>query len=91
MKGFNTRSIHEGEEEKVKDAVTMPIFQTSNFLADDSKYASERSETFYTRVGNPTIGVLERKLASLFAGTGGVFFSSAWGHHDGLPFFSKTR
>ncbi len=79
MKGFNTRSIHEGEEEKVKDAVTMPIFQTSNFLADDSKYASERSETFYTRVGNPTIGVLERKLASLFAGTGGVFFSSGMG------------
>lgn len=79
MSGFNTRAIHSGEEQKVCDAVTTPIFQTSNFLANDDKYLSETSETLYTRVGNPSIGVLERKLSDLFGGKGGVFFSSGMG------------
>jgi cystathionine beta-lyase/cystathionine gamma-synthase len=48
-------------------------------VVDDEKYASENSETFYTRVGNPSIGVVERKLSNLFGGTGGIFFSSGMG------------
>lgn len=79
MRGFNTRAVHGGEREKIKDAVTMPIFQTSNFLTNDSKYEQAHNETFYTRVGNPTVGNLERKLAGLFSGVGGVFFSSGMG------------
>jgi len=79
MSGFNTRAVHIGEETKIFDAVSTPIFQTSNFVVDDEKYASENSETFYTRVGNPSIGVVERKLSNLFGGTGGIFFSSGMG------------
>jgi len=79
MRGFNTRAIHAGEEKKINDAVSTPIFQTSNFLADDVKYMDESSEVLYTRVGNPSIGVVERKLSDLFGGTGGVFFSSGMG------------
>lgn len=79
MRGFNTRAIHAGEEKKINDAVSTPIFQTSNFLADDVKYMNESSEVLYTRVGNPSIGVVERKLSDLFGGTGGVFFSSGMG------------
>lgn len=79
MRGFNTRAVHIGEETKIFDAVSTPIFQTSNFVVDDEKYASENSETFYTRVGNPSIGVVERKLSNLFGGTGGIFFSSGMG------------
>jgi len=79
MSGFNTRAVHIGEETKIFDAVSTPIFQTSNFVVDDEKYASENSETFYTRVGNPSIGVAERKLSNLFGGTGGIFFSSGMG------------
>ncbi len=78
MKGFNTRAVHEGER-KIEDAVTMPIFQTSNFITDEFKSAQKNPENFYTRVGNPTIGALERKLASLCGGNGGVFFSSGMG------------
>lgn len=79
MRGFNTRAVHIGEETKIFDAVSTPIFQTSNFVVDDEKYASENSETFYTRVGNPSIGVVERKLSNLFGGAGGIFFSSGMG------------
>jgi len=79
MSGFNTRAVHVGEEDKIFDAVSTPIFQTSNFVVNDEKYASENSETFYTRVGNPSIGVVERKLSNLFGGTGGIFFSSGMG------------
>ena len=79
MSGFNTRAVHIGEERKIFDAVSTPIFQTSNFVVDDEKYASENSETFYTRVGNPSIGVVERKLSNLFGGAGGIFFSSGMG------------
>lgn len=79
MRGFNTRAVHIGEETKIFDAVSTPIFQTSNLVVGDEKYASENSETFYTRVGNPSIGVVERKLSNLFGGTGGIFFSSGMG------------
>ncbi|WP_292596710.1 trans-sulfuration enzyme family protein [Mesotoga sp. UBA6090] len=79
MRGFNTRAVHIGEETKIFDAVSTPIFQTSNFVVNDEKYASENSETFYTRVGNPSIGVVERKLSNLFGGAGGIFFSSGMG------------
>ena len=65
------------KRKKINDAVSTPIFQTSNFLADDVKYMDESSEVLYTRVGNPLLVV--KKLSDLFGGTGGVFFSSGMG------------
>jgi len=69
--GFGTRAIHAGN---VKDAqygaLTTPIYQTSTFVFDSCeqggrRFAGEETGYIYTRLGNPTVSVLESKVAAL--------------------------
>ena len=79
--GFNTKVIHSGSFEDQFGSATVPIYQTSTFKF---KNAQEGADCFsgasdgyiYTRIGNPTIRVLEKNVAELENGFDGVATSS---------------
>jgi cystathionine gamma-synthase len=74
--GASTRAVHGGEREgrpRVSDALTTPIVQTSTFWFRDTQelidYQEGRYPSFeYGRYGNPTVRVLEEKIARLEGG-----------------------
>ncbi|NVN95584.1 MAG: PLP-dependent transferase [Bacteroidetes bacterium] len=79
--GFNTKLIHAGEIDDQFGSATIPIYQTSTFAfksAEDGAkcFAGESNGYIYTRIGNPTIDALERQIATLENGFGGIAVSS---------------
>ena len=83
MKGnFETLSIHAGGEEKnPHNALNFPIFMTSTFTFDsldkaDAAFAFESKDYVYTRGNNPTLKLLEERMAVLEGGAGAVAFAS---------------
>lgn len=79
--GFNTKLIHAGEIHDQFGSATVPIYQTSTFIfesADEGArcFSGESDGYIYTRIGNPTIDALERQLAILENGIGGIAVSS---------------
>lgn len=77
--GFNTLSIHSGSQPF--HAVNPPIFMTSTFHFDSLEHAEEtfsfaRADYVYTRGNNPTLRLLEEKIAVLEEGADAVAFSS---------------
>lgn len=83
-KGFNSKLIHGGgHKDDLLSAVT-PIYQTSTFSfrsADHGAqcFAGESDGYIYTRLGNPTIIDLEKTVAELENGHGGIATSSGMG------------
>ena len=80
--GFRTRAVHAGH---VPDAATgaraVPIYQTTSFVFSDtadaaSLFALQKYGLVYSRIGNPTVAVLEERLASLEGGLGAVATAS---------------
>lgn len=70
--GILTRLQHFAEEEKLHHAVTPPIFHTSLFVyANYEEFSKAMTETpggppfHYSRVGNPTVDIVEKKIAML--------------------------
>ncbi|HSI71992.1 MAG TPA: PLP-dependent aspartate aminotransferase family protein [Fimbriimonas sp.] len=70
--GLNTMLAHYGEEEKLKGAVTPPIFQNSLFVFPTMEELLEAMYDtpagpphHYSRVGNPTTALAEKKIAKL--------------------------
>src|SRR5215510_10554553 len=74
--GFETRSVHAGTPpDPTTGARNMPIYQTTSYVFDDADHAASlfNLQTFgfiYTRIGNPTVSVLEERIASLEGGRG---------------------
>jgi methionine-gamma-lyase len=61
-----------------------PIYTSSTYSFPDIAYGSrcfsgEESGYFYTRIANPTLALLEGRLASLEEGAGAVVFGSGMG------------
>ncbi|RYG85399.1 PLP-dependent transferase [bacterium] len=80
---IETRLAHFGEDEKLDGAVVPPLFQNSLFVFDrteDLHYALKENTHgkpfHYSRVGNPTLDLLERKLADLEGMESGRIFPS---------------
>ena len=73
--GFETRQIHAGQEpDPATGSRALPIYQTTSYQFRDSAHAANLfalSEigNIYTRIMNPTQGVLEARLSSLEGGT----------------------
>ena len=70
--GFGTRCVHAGQEEPdpVTGARAPPIYQTSSYVFEDAetaadRYALEDEGNVYSRFDNPTVRMLEKRLASL--------------------------
>ena len=83
--GLGTKAIHAGN---VKDAqygaLTTPIYQTSTFVFDSCeqggrRFAGEEAGYIYTRLGNPTVSILENKVAALEGGEACVAAASGMG------------
>jgi len=82
--GINSKLIHGGGFKDSLGSATVPIYQTSTFIFDDSDhgarcFSGESDGFIYTRIGNPTIGALENIVAELENGFGGVAASSGMG------------
>jgi len=79
---FSTLTIEAGEKDKFPlGAVTKPIYQTSTFAFRNSAEVidfqkGEKGKYLYTRYGNPTLKVVEDKMAALEGGEEGLVVSS---------------
>ena len=82
--GFETRAVHAGAQpDPVTGARNTPIYQTTAYVFDDVDHAASlfNLQTFgyiYTRLTNPTVAVLEERVANLEGGRGAV--ACATGH-----------
>jgi len=79
--GFGTQAVHEGEGQFPHHPSSTPIFQASTFYFDTIDAAGRVSQGsqkgfVYTRIGNPTIEVFEKKLAALEKAEDSVAFAS---------------
>lgn len=73
--GFDTRQIHAGQEpDSATGARAVPVYRTTSYVFRDAKHAQNlfalaEIGNIYTRIMNPTQGVLEARLSSLEGGT----------------------
>jgi O-acetylhomoserine (thiol)-lyase len=80
--GFHTRSLHSGQQpDPTTGARAVPIYQTTSYVFPDSDHAAalfnlERGGHIYSRISNPTVAVLEERIAALEGGTGAVATAS---------------
>ena len=83
--GFSTRAIHYGYNPLENNgAVIPPVYMTSTFAFATAEYGAgcfsgEEHGHFYTRISNPTLALLETRMAALENGEAGVAFSSGMG------------
>lgn len=82
--GFSTKQIHCGYEKNIFGALSTPIYQTSTFVFDSAeqggkRFALEEDGYIYSRLGNPTNAMIEKKLAALEDGEAAVSASSGMG------------
>ncbi len=82
--GFASKQIHAGQDKNTYGALATPIYQTSTFVFDSAeqggrRFALEEEGYIYTRLGNPTTTVVEKKLAVLEGAEACVSFSSGIG------------
>ena len=79
---FNTMALHGGQEvDSTTHSRALPIYQTSSYLFDDTEHASnvfalKEAGNIYTRLGNPTTDVLEKRVAMLEGGIGALATAS---------------
>jgi methionine-gamma-lyase len=79
--GFNSKLIHAGGFKDTKGSAVTPIYQTSTFSFESADhgaacFAGESDGYIYTRLGNPNIEELEKTVAELENGFGGIATSS---------------
>ncbi len=80
--GIETLSLHAGQQpDPTTGARAVPIYQTTSFVFRDVDHAAalfnlERPGHIYSRISNPTVAVLEERLAQLEGGVGAVATSS---------------
>jgi len=80
--GFETRAIHAGAApDPATGARQTPIYQTTAFVFDDiddaaSLFNLQKLGFIYSRLTNPTVAVLEERLANLEGGVGATCTSS---------------
>jgi O-acetylhomoserine (thiol)-lyase len=79
---FDTLSLHAGQHPDPQfGARAVPIYQTTSYVFRDSDHAAalfnlERAGHIYSRISNPTVAVLEERLAALEGGVGCVATAS---------------
>ncbi|MGF1609874.1 MAG: O-acetylhomoserine aminocarboxypropyltransferase [Kiloniellales bacterium] len=81
---FDTLALHAGQRpDPVTGARAQPIYQTTSYVFRDSDHAAalfnlERAGHIYSRISNPTVAVLEERVAALDKGVGAL--ATASGH-----------
>jgi O-acetylhomoserine (thiol)-lyase len=80
--GFDTLALHAGQRpDAATGARAVPIYATTSFCFEDSEHAAalfnmERSGHVYSRISNPTVAVLEERIAALEQGVGAIATAS---------------
>src|SRR5258708_8525458 len=79
---FATLALHAGQKpDPAPGAGAVPIYHTASFVSQDSDQAAslfklEQPGYIYSRIGNPTVAVLEERLAALEGGVGAICTAS---------------
>ena len=80
--GMDTLAVHAGASpDPATGARATPIYLSTSFVFPDSDHAAalfnmERSGHVYSRLSNPTVSVLEERIAALERGVGGIATAS---------------
>ncbi len=79
--GFTTKLVHSGAVKDELGSAITPIYQTSTFQFRDADhgarcFSGEEKGYIYTRLGNPNIEELEKAVADLENGYGGIAAAS---------------
>jgi O-acetylhomoserine (thiol)-lyase len=79
---FDTVQLHGGQEpDPTTGACAVPIYQTASYQFKNSQHAADlfalkESGNIYTRIGNPTTDVFEKRIAALEGGVGALATAS---------------
>ena len=79
---FDTLSLHGGHQpDKKYGSRAVPIYQTTSYVFQDTDHAAalfnlEQGGHIYSRISNPTVGVLEERVCALEGGTGAIATAS---------------
>lgn len=77
-----TKCLHAGQvPDPTTNSRAVPIYQTTSYVFNDSDHAArlfglQEFGNIYTRIMNPTCDVLEKRLAALEGGSGGLAVAS---------------
>jgi O-acetylhomoserine (thiol)-lyase len=80
--GFDTLALHAGQSpDPATGSRAVPIYQTTSYVFRDTEHAAslfnmERAGHVYSRISNPTVAVLEERMAALEGGVGAVATAS---------------
>jgi methionine-gamma-lyase len=83
--GFSTRAIHHGyRPEEHHGALVPPIYLSATFTFPTTEFGGrcftgEEAGFIYTRIANPTLALLEARIAALEGGEAAVAFASGMG------------
>ncbi|MGN7388332.1 methionine gamma-lyase [Sporosarcina sp. SAFN-015] len=78
----DTLVIHEGyDDSKHHGSLAVPLYQTStysfeNAIQGEKRFAGEEAGNIYSRLGSPTVSVLEERIAALENGAAALAFGS---------------
>src|SRR4030042_1626018 len=81
-KGLNTLALHAGQQpDPATGARAVPIYATTSYVFKSTEHAADlfalkEFGNIYSRLGNPTNDVLEKRLAALDGGAAGLVFAS---------------
>ena len=79
---IETRALHVGQDlDGSTNSRNIPIYQTTSYVFDSAEHAAARfslsdAGPIYTRLTNPTVDALERRIAALEGGVAAVAFAS---------------
>jgi O-acetylhomoserine (thiol)-lyase len=79
---FDTLALHAGQQpDPTTGARAVPIYQTTSYVFKDVDHAAslfnlERAGHIYSRISNPTVAVLEERIAALEGGVGAIATAS---------------
>src|SRR5512136_3158403 len=106
QKGFETLALHAGQEtpDPATRSRAVPIYQTTSYVFKSTDHAADlfalkEFGNIYSRLMNPTNDVLEKRLAAMDGGIGGLAFASGQAAitaailtltHSGQNFVSST-
>jgi O-acetylhomoserine (thiol)-lyase len=80
--GFDTLALHAGQSpDPTTGARAVPVYQTTSYVFRDTEHAAslfnmERAGHVYSRISNPTVAVLEERIAALEGGVGAIATAS---------------
>ncbi|KAJ7888307.1 Cys/Met metabolism PLP-dependent enzyme-domain-containing protein [Mycena olivaceomarginata] len=82
---FETLQLHAGQQsDPVTNSRAVPVYQTTSYTFDSMEHGANLANLtkpgyLYSRVGNPTVDVFEKRMAALEGGVAAVAASSGMG------------